>query len=137
MNSAGVLLDTGPLVALLSRHDGEHDRAKALFATCEPPLRTCEAVIAEACFLMRKVDPEGPAEVLALGRKRVYEISLSLADHDSEVEALLRKHRTQRVSLADACLIRCAELHEEPRILTFDSDFGNYRWARNKSFLAL
>jgi predicted nucleic acid-binding protein len=137
VNSAGVLLDTGPLVALLSRHDSEHDRAKALFAACEPPLRTCEAVIAEACFLMRTVGPEGPAEVIALGRKRVYEVALSLTDHYTEVETLLRKYRKQRVSLADACLVRCAELHEEPRILTFDSDFGIYRWARNRSFLAL
>jgi len=137
VNSAGVLLDTGPLVALLSRHDGEHARAKKLFATCEPPFRTCEAVVAEACLLMRTVGPEGPAEVLALGRKRMYEISLSLADHYTEVETLLRKYRKQRVSLADACLIRCAELHEEPRILTFDSDFGIYRWARNRSFVAL
>ena len=86
---------------------------------------------------MRAVGPEGPAEVLALGRKRMYEISLSLADHYTEVETLLRKYRKQRVSLADACLIRCAELHEEPRILTFDSDFGIYRWARNRSFVAL
>ena len=137
MNPAGVLLDTGPLVALLSRHDSEHDRAKALFATCEPPLRTCEAVIAEACFLMRGVGPEAPAEVLALGRKHVYEMALSLADHYTEVEALLRKYRQQPVSLADACLIRCAELHQEPRILTFDSDFGVYQWARNRSFLSL
>lgn len=67
----------------------------------------------------------------------MYEIALSLEDHYSEVETLLKKYRKQRVSLADACLIRCAELHEEPRILTFDSDFWIYRWARNKSFLAL
>lgn len=137
MNAAGVLLDTGPLVALLSRHDSQHDRAKALFATCEPPLRTGEAVIAEACFLMRKVGPEGPVEVLALGRKRVYEIAVSLTEHYTDVEPLLRKYRKRRVSLADACLIRCAELHEEPRILTFDSDFGIYRWSRNRSFVVL
>ena len=88
MNTAGILLDTGPLVALLSRHDSEHDRARALFATCEPPLRTCEAVVAEACFLMRTVDPEGPAEVLALGRKRVYEIAVSLAHARLHIVAL-------------------------------------------------
>jgi hypothetical protein len=31
-------------------------------------------------------------------------------------------------------LIRCAELYDEPRILTFDSDFNVYRWTRNKRF---
>ena len=53
MNAAGVLLDTGPLVALLSRDDANHERAKALFAGNRAPLRCCEAVVAEACFLMR------------------------------------------------------------------------------------
>ena len=134
MNSAGVLLDTGPLVALLSRRDAHHERAKALFAACTPPLRTCEAVVAEACFLLYNVDPEAPAEVVALGRKGVYDIALSLEDHYGEIEGLLRKYRKQGISLADGCLIRCAELYEEPRILTFDSDFAVYRWARRKTF---
>lgn len=137
MNSAGVLLDTGPLVALLSENDGDHDRARELFARCEPPFRTCEAVIAEACFLLRKVHAEGPAEVVALGRKGLYDIALSIADHWTEIEALLKKYANVGISLADACLIRCAELHDEPRVLTFDSDFQIYRWARRRKFQAL
>lgn len=137
MNRPGVLLDAGPLVALLSKKDSEHDRAKRLFALCEPPLRTCESVVAEACFLIRQVSADGPAEVAALGRKGVYTIALSLDDHWSEVEALLKKYKNQPISLADACLIRCAEMHEEPRILTFDSDFAIYRWKRHKAFRLL
>ena len=137
MNRPGVLLDTGPLVALLSKDDREHDRARRLFATCEPPLRTCESVIAEACFLMRPVDASGPAEIIALGRKGLYTISMSLEDHWDEVESLVRKYRSRPISLADACLIRCADVYDEPRILTFDSDFAIYRWARNKAFRPL
>jgi len=137
VNPPGVLLDTGPLVALLSRRDSKHARAKEMFAGCAPPLRTCEAVIAEACFLLRTVSLDGPAEVIALAGKGVYQIALPLVDHFAEVEALLRKYRKQGVSLADACLIRCAELHQEPRILTFDSDFKVYRWARHKAFRIL
>lgn len=137
MNRQGVLLDTGPLVALLSRGDARHDRAAQLFAGCEPPLRCCEAVVAEACFLMRKVDPRGPAEVIALGRRGVDEISLVLSDHWTNLEALLRKYANRPIALADACLIRCAEVHEEPRILAFDSDFQVYRWSRNRRFQIL
>lgn len=137
MNSAGVLLDTGPLVALLSESDGDHDRARALFAACEPPFRTCEAVISEACFLMGKVHAEGPAEVVALGRKGLYDIALSIDDHWTEIEALLKKYANAGISLAEACLIRCAELHDEPRLLTFDSDFQIYRWARRRKFQTL
>ena len=134
MNAAGALLDTGPLVALLSRDDAHHQRARRLFADCAPPFRCCEAVVAEACFLMRKVDPDGPAEVIALARKGVYETSFSASEHWQRIEDLLKKYANRPASFADACLIRCAEVHQEPRILTFNSDFAVYRWARNKRF---
>lgn len=134
MNPAGALLDTGPLVALLSSKDTHHQRALRLFADYAPPFRSTEAVIAEACFLMRRVHTSGPAEVVALGRKGVYEISFSLGEHWLSIERLLRKYAGRPVSLADASLIRCAEVHGEPRILTFDSDFSVYRWDRTKKF---
>ena len=137
MNPEGVLLDTGPLVALLSAGDVNHARARRLFAECVPPLRCCEAVVAEACFLMRKVHAAGPAEVVALGRRRVYDIAISVDEHWTNIEALLKKYSDRPISLADACLIRCAEIHEEPRILTFDSDFSVYKWARNRKFEVL
>jgi predicted nucleic acid-binding protein len=137
MNAAGILLDTGPLVALLSKDDAEHARAEQLFAKCLPPFRCCEAVVAEACHLMRKVHAAAPAEVIALGRKGVYEISISLEDNWTSVEALMRKYANRPISLADACLIRCAEIYQEARILTFDSDFAVYRWARNRKFQLL
>src|SRR5436309_6957848 len=129
-----MLLDTGPLVALLSEKDVNHVRARRLVAECLPPFRSCEAVVAEACFLMRKVDTAGPAEVVALGRRGLFTVAISVEDHWTNIDALLRKYSDQRVSLADACLIRCAEVHEEPRILTFDADFSVYKWSRNRKF---
>ena len=134
MNPAGVLLDTGPLVALLSKNDANHARARRLFADCVPHFRCCEAVVAEACLLMRKVHAAGPAEVVALGRRGVYTVAMSIDEHWTNIETLLRKYSDRPVSLADACLIRCAEIHEEARILTFDSDFGVYKWARLRKF---
>jgi uncharacterized protein len=134
VNRSGVLLDTGPLVALLSKDDADHERATQLFASCLSPLLCPEAVLAEACFLMRRVDVGGPAEVLALGRKGVFALSMSLDEHWSNVEALLKKYSDRPISLADACLIRSAEIHQEARILTFDTDFRVYRWSRNKKF---
>ena len=137
MNAAGVLLDTGPLVALLSQSDANHARARQLFAECVPPFRCCEAVVAEDCFLMRKVHAAAPAEVVALGRRGVYRMAIAAEEHWTSIEALLKKYSDRPISLADACLIRCAEIHHEARILTFDEDFGVYRWARNKPFQRL
>ena len=134
MNAPGVLLDTGPLVALLSENDANHARARTLFAECVPPFRCCDAVIAEACFLMRKVHREGPAAVVALGRRGVYVTGVSGQEHWSSLEALLRKYADRPISLADACLIRCAEIHQEARIATFDGAFRAYKWARSRKF---
>jgi predicted nucleic acid-binding protein len=47
---------------------------------------------------------------------------------------VLRKYSDRPISFADACLIRCAEIHQEPRILTFDTDFAIYKWGRNRRF---
>jgi predicted nucleic acid-binding protein len=134
VTAAGVLLDTGPLVALLSSNDTNHDRARRIFAECAPPFRCCEAVVAEACFLMRKVHRAGPADVVALGARGVYSIAIATAEHWTNIEALMKTYADRPISLADACLIRCAEIHQEARILTFDSDFGVYKWARNRRF---
>jgi uncharacterized protein len=137
MNPPGALLDTGPLVALLSRNDANHDRARQIFAECAPPFRCCEAVVAEACFLMRKVHADGPADVVALGARGLYKIAIAAGEHWTIIEALLTKYSDRPISLADACLIRSAEIHEEPRIATFDNDFSVYKWARNRRFKIL
>ena len=134
MNAPGVLLDTGPLVALLSRNDVNHDRARHMFADCAPPFRCCEAVVAEACFLMRQVHATGPADVAALGARGVFSIAISAQEHWANLAALLKKYADRPISFADACLIRCAEIHQEARIATFDSDFGVYKWARHRRF---
>lgn len=137
MTKPGCLVDTGPLVALLDKDDQNHERAKACFLKLHAPLVTCESVISEACFLLRQIHPAGPQELVSLALKGLYEVPFKLQDQWKPIQSLLAKYRDRPISLADACLIRCAELYQEPRILTFDSDFGIYRWNKNKSFLIM
>jgi predicted nucleic acid-binding protein len=134
---AGILLDTGPLVALIDKTDSQHSRAKACFEQCLPPLRTSEAVITEACYLANKGDPEGAQKIVALGEQGLYQISFIMKDHFPFLRKLMKKYRDVAISLADACLIRCAEIYNESRILSFDSDFEFYRWGGNKKFQPL
>jgi uncharacterized protein len=137
VNRAGVLLDTGPLVALLLKNDVNHDKAQRIFGDCAPPFRCCEAVVAEACFLMRKVHATAPADIVALAARGVFSIAISAGQHWTSIGALLKKYSDRPISLADACLIRCAEIHQEARIATFDGDFNVYKWARNRKFAIL
>ena len=67
----------------------------------------------------------------------VFTMAIRAQEHWQDIEALLRKYADPPISLADACLIRCAEIHSESRILTFDGAFGGYRWARRRKFSVL
>ena len=60
-----VLLDTGPLVALLNRRDRYHRWTTEQWADLEPPVLTCEPVLTEACFLLRELSG-GPDAVRSL-----------------------------------------------------------------------
>ena len=65
-----VLLDTGPLVALLNRRDRYHEWAKLQWAKVAPPLLTCEAVLSEACFLLRGAGGQSCGDRIAPPRCR-------------------------------------------------------------------
>jgi uncharacterized protein len=123
-----VLLDTGPLVALLSGRDKHHEWARLQWAQTAPPLLTCEPVLSEACFLLRAV-PGGSQSVMELLRRHVVEVAFRLEDHMEAVARLIRKYASVPMSLADASLVRMAELSPESTILTLDRDFRLYRKA--------
>ena len=121
-----VILDAGPLVAFLNLQDRYHNWTVAQWSSIQPPLLTCEAVVSEACFLLGEYH-KGASAVFALLERKVLEISFSLADHVAPVSYLLKKYDNVPVSLADACLVRMAELHDHSSIITLDTDFRIYR----------
>ena len=121
-----VILDTGPLVALLNRRDLHHEWAADQWSRVTPPMFTCEAVLAEACFLVQSY-PGAQQAVLDLADRGVLDMSFHLEDESKGVSRLLRKYRDAPMSLADGCLVRMAELHDDAVVLTLDSDFGFYR----------
>src|SRR5216684_2970877 len=51
-----VIFDTGPLVAVLSAKDSLHEWAVELFSDLPSPGLTCEAVLSETFFRLRKDD---------------------------------------------------------------------------------
>lgn len=126
-----VILDTGPLVAFLNSRDKYHDWAVAQWAQIQPPLLTCEAVLSEACFLLRGLN-QGARPVLELLQRKVLKSSFCLSDHIASVSALLKKYQNVPASLADTCLVRMAELNDSSSILTLDSDFRIYRKHQRK-----
>jgi predicted nucleic acid-binding protein len=119
-----VLVDSGFLVALLSRRDGNHRWAAAQSQRFPPPWSTCEAVLSEAFHLLAA--PGGPA-LSALLRRRAVLPGFALRDEMERVLQLVEKYADVPMSLADACLVRMTESLADPVLLTTDTDFRIYR----------
>jgi|SRR5450432_131881 len=126
MTAEAVLVAAGPLVALLNRSERQHDWVKARLGELAPPLLTCEAVLAEAAYLLRRIDP-GARALMALLERRAIRLAFQLHEHQDPVARLMAKYADVQMSLADACLVRMAELHSRARVLTLDQDFSVYR----------
>jgi predicted nucleic acid-binding protein len=121
----GMLLDTGPLVAYLSAHDRYHEWAVETIEGVDPPIVTCEAVLTEACFLIARARRPAARALEPFERGRL-KIDFRLARELGAVRALMQQYVGVPMSLADACLVRLAEITGLP-ICTLDSDFSIYR----------
>jgi predicted nucleic acid-binding protein len=129
-------LDTGVIVALLDRSERYHARCVQALENLEQPLATCEAVIAESCYLLRII-PGAAETVLANVEQGIFQIPMQLNQAAAPIRAILRKYRDVPADLADACLIHLADELDTGEILTLDSDFARYRWRRNRAFQLL
>lgn len=123
---ARVIVDTGPLVALLNKSDHAHAWVMQQMTDCAPPLVTCEAVLAEATYLTRQVSGARIALIEMVG-EGFLSLGLAISDQHAALLSMLRRYANVPMSLADACLVRLAELHPQSPILTLDRDFAVYR----------
>ena len=121
-----VIVDTGPLVALLNRTDRFHNWTKQHWERIRPPLLTCEAVLAEACFLLRHL-PGGDQAVLELVNREVIQPIFDLEEEVQPLIKLIQRYADVPMSLADACLVRMAEQRSQSKVFTLDQDFRIYR----------
>ena len=118
------LVDTGPIVALLNRQDRHHGWAVQTFAAVRPPLLTCEAVLSEAAYLLRRLT-DGPEKAMEVLLRGVVAVPFRLEGEAAPVKKLLARYRDVPMDLADACLVRLSELHGDCVLLTIDSEFRN------------
>jgi predicted nucleic acid-binding protein len=121
-----IIIDTGPLVAYFNRRDRWHRWTTDQMAALVPPLVTCEAVLAEASFLIQR----GGGKAWDLIRKVEQGglvIGIGLAEEGGAVSALMERYAQTPMSFADACLVRLSERIPDSRVFTLDSDFEHYR----------
>ena len=126
-----VFLDTGPLVSFLSGEQEHSDWVLEQWKRLRPPMLTCEPVLTETTFLLKRVgaDPDAVFELLERG---IIRVALGVEDQLSDLRPLMKRYRDRPMSLADACLVRLSELHPRGKVFTLDSDFLIYRRHGNK-----
>ena len=125
------LLDTGPLVSFLASGLEHHEWVVEEWKRLKPPLLTCEPVLTEAAFLLKR-EGRDTDPLFALLERRVIRIGLAVQDQQVDLRALMRRYRNRPMSLADACLVRLSEIHTAAEVPTLDSDFRIYRRHGNK-----
>jgi uncharacterized protein len=127
----GTILDTGPLVAYLVERDDYHDWAVATFASVPPLFWTCESVLTEVAFLV-DFDTRAMQSVRTFLDRGWLRIPFHFDKEYAQIFELMQKYQSVPMSLADACVVRLAELHDGCPVITTDGDFLVYRKLRNQ-----
>jgi uncharacterized protein len=128
-----VLLDTSCIVAALDRSERNHASCAEVLSELEAPLVTCEAVITEACYLLRSVRG-APDAVLANVEGGLFQVPFRIETAAPAVRKLLTKYRKVPMDFADACLVYLATELDTGRVLSLDDDFDVYRFKNNRPF---
>jgi predicted nucleic acid-binding protein len=122
---AAAIVDTGPLVAFFDQSERHHRWAVDRIEELDAPLLVCEPVLAEAMHLLARFAKAQDA-LLGLLENGALAIAFRVDEHVSFLRKLHQKYRG-RISLADGCIVRMAEIHPRHAVFTLDSDFMIYR----------
>jgi predicted nucleic acid-binding protein len=121
-----VISDTGPLVAFLIEREPRHRWAVEQFKSLPAPFFTCEPVLTEAFHLLGHARG-GIDRCFDLITRGLLVVDFALIREARALQGLIRKYQDLPMSLADACLVRMAEIRPTARVLTLDRHFGIYR----------
>lgn len=123
-----ILIDTGPIVAILDKRDQHHATCKTHAEHLPEVAYTCWPVITEACYLLRH-RPDLVDRLLEMIHEGFYELLDISAEEITQVGGVLAKYRDQEIDLADACLVHLADRESISTVFTVDE--RHFRLFRN------
>ena len=122
-----ILVDAGPLVALVDADDQHHAACAQALAVIDEPLATVWPALTEAMYLLRDLSRGQDAVWEMIERGAVQVLPLGMADI-SRIRALMRKYADRPMDVADAALVAVAEREGVRTVFTVDrGDFSVYR----------
>jgi uncharacterized protein len=129
-----VLVDTGPLVAIMSPADQRHKTCLEALHDLPGPLFSCWPVITEAAWLLRR-RPGAVRQLLDSISAGFLELLPVESAEAAEIGKVIEKYRNIRPQLADAVLVYLAERDGFDVIFTLDRrDFSVYQAGRKRAF---
>jgi predicted nucleic acid-binding protein len=116
-----VIVDSGPLVALLDRKDPFHAWSVKTLETLPAPFLVCEAVLTECFHFLNQ-----PTPLLSAWKADDLVVAFSAQEHQARISMLMDKFAP--MDFADACVVAMAEMHHPATVVTTDrKDFSRYR----------
>jgi len=123
-----ILIDSGPLVALVDADDQYHAECSAAFRTLQQQrMATVWPVLTEAMHFLDDL-PKAQDNVWEMVARNAVELLPLGLDDVPRIRELMRQYANRPMDLADAALIRVAEREGIRQFFTVDrKDFAVYR----------
>jgi hypothetical protein len=128
-----ILVDAGPLIAILDRGDRDHERCVAALKGLPAPLLTTWMPVTEAMHLL-DFSRAGQEALLEMVERQALQV-LAIDEADvPQIKALMRTYAGLPMDFADATLVRVAIREGLSEIFTLDDDFNVYRLGGRRRF---
>jgi uncharacterized protein len=131
-----ILLDTGPIVALLDPADELHSACVDVLKSIKEPLGTTTPVLTEAFHLLRpgSIGCSNLMRYVSEGGLVVWFLGPDTLDRALE---LMDRYSDHPMDLADASLVVMAQAENARKVFTIDrADFASYRIKRGHRYQA-
>ena len=130
-----ILVDAGPLIAVLDHKDAEHKRCVRVLAELPRPFVSTWAVVTEVFHVLGGRAGWRSQEGISRMIDQRALILANLVETDMpRIRDLMSKYQSVPMDIADATLVVIAERMQRYRIFTLDSDFQIYRTRDRRAF---
>ncbi len=130
----GILVDAGPLVALLHRDDNDHEKCVEAIRNLPEPLLTTWMPVTEAMYLLDFSVKAQAALLEMIERGAISVLQVETTDLRT-INSLMNKYHDLPMDFADATLVHVANREHIDRIFTLDRrDFSIYRLSSGRVF---
>jgi len=127
-----VLVDTGPLVAMLDASDNAHTACVETLSLFRTPLVTTWPVLTEAAWLLRN-RPDLVQRLIRSAAAGFLRIEIQTEVDAAAMAAILDRYADQHFQLADVSLMHLADQSNIDTVFTLDRrDFGVFRTHQGK-----